>query len=183
VNSSAKSSLLREQDCPDSESRTAQLRNRGGLADDETTRLDQMPDIVDFTQVQEVIDPTPQRQARSESARALQMMGTALKPGQRFVRKRLFKPAGEGFSRWRLIGLTASLTEATGSGVEVIEIVELVETKSIGKVTIFRHWVINPDGAECLADFAPRRTDLALRSEFLMRRALTDLHFEAAACC
>jgi len=30
----------------------------------------------------------------------------------------------------------------------VIEIVELVETESIGKVTIFRHWVINPDGAQ-----------------------------------
>jgi len=136
---------------------------------------------LDLAHVEEVIDPTVQPQAEPlKIVKLLNMIGTPLKPGQRFTRKRLFKPADEGFSRWQLMSLTADLTEAAGSGIELIEIAEVVETKSLGKVTIFRQWVINPDGAECLADFVPRRMDVAMRSEFSMRRLLTAMHFEAA---
>jgi hypothetical protein len=66
------------------------------------------------------------------------------------------------------------------SGTEVVEVVEVVETKTVGKVVIFRQWVTDPDGAECLADLVPRRSGVAMRSEYSMRQSLWGMHFEAA---
>ena len=109
------------------------------------------------------------------------MIKTPLQSGQRFTRQRLFKPADSGFSRWWLMGMTADPAEAAGSGTEVVQVAEVVETKSLGKVVIFRQWVTDPDGAECLADFVPRRTDMAMRSEFSMRQSLGAMRFEAAS--
>ena len=109
------------------------------------------------------------------------MIKTPLQSGQRFIWQRLFKPADGGFSRWWLMGVTADPAEAADSGTEVVQVVEVVETKTLGKVVMFRQWVTDPDGAECLADFVPRRTDVAMRSEFSMRRSLGAMRFEAAA--
>jgi len=105
------------------------------------------------------------------------MLRTPLQVGQRFTRQRLFQPADSGFSRWWLMGVTADATEAAGSGIEVVEVVEVVETKTLGKVVMFRQWVTDPDGAECLADFVPRHTDVAMRSEFSMRQSLGMMRF------
>ena len=109
------------------------------------------------------------------------MFRTPLQAGQRFTRLRLFKPADGGLSRWWLMGMTADPAEAAGSGTEVVQVAEVVETKSLGKVVIFRQWVTDPDGAECLADFVPRRADVAMRSEFSMRRSLGVMRFEPAS--
>jgi hypothetical protein len=79
------------------------------------------------------------------------------------------------------MGLTTDPTEAAGNGTEVVEVVEIVETKTLGKVVMFRQWVTDPDGAECLADLVPRRADVAMRSEFSMRRSLGAMRFEAAS--
>jgi hypothetical protein len=109
------------------------------------------------------------------------MIKTPLQSGQRFIRQRLFKPADSGFSRWWLMGLATDPAEAAGSGTEVVEVVEVVETKTLGKVVMFRQWVTDPDGAECLADLVPRRADVAMRSEFSVRRSLGAMRFEAAS--
>jgi hypothetical protein len=105
---------------------------------------------------------------------------TPLRAGQQFTPQRLFKPADGGFSRWSLMGVTADASEAAGRGIEVVEVIEIVETKTLGKVVIFRQWVTDPDGAECLADFVPRRTDVAIRSEFSLRQSLGVMRFEVA---
>jgi hypothetical protein len=105
---------------------------------------------------------------------------TPLHAGQRFIRPRLFKPADSGLRRWWLLDVTADAAEAAASGTEVVEVVEVVETKTVGKVVIFRQWVTDPDGAECLADLVPRRSGVAMRSEYSMRQSLWGMHFEAA---
>jgi len=106
---------------------------------------------------------------------------TPLHAGQRFIRPRLFKPVEGGISRWWLIGVTADRTQAAGSGTEVVEVLEVVETKTVGQVVIFRQWVTDPDGAECLTDLVPRRTNLGMQSEFSMRQSLWGMRFEAAS--
>ena len=54
---------------------------------------------------------------------------------------------------------------ATAHGVEVVEIVEIIETKTIGTLVIYRQWIIDPDGQEYSNRFVPDRNELNFRNE------------------
>ena len=85
-------------------------------------------------------------------------MTTTLSVGERFIRQRNFKPAEYGTATWWLLGL--SQDGATAHGVEVVEIVEIIETKTIGTLVIYRQWIIDPDGQEYSNRFVPDRNEL-----------------------
>jgi hypothetical protein len=78
------------------------------------------------------------------------------------------------------MGTIVNAAEAAGTGIETIEIVETVTTKTLGKVVMFRQWVTDPDGADYVADFVLQRDDVQMRSEASLRRSLAAIRFDAA---
>lgn len=72
---------------------------------------------------------------------------------ERYIRARNFKPAEYGASRWWLLSL--SQDGATAQGVEIIEIEEIVETVTLGRLAIFRRWITDPNGQSSPASTFP----------------------------
>jgi hypothetical protein len=89
---------------------------------------------------------------------------TRLKAGT-YTRQRGFKPADYGHAKWWITGVTSRA--ATASGTECIQVQEIVSTRTAGDVAIYRHWIVDPDGAEVRGTSTfpqPQRSELQLRT-------------------
>jgi hypothetical protein len=89
-----------------------------------------------------------------------------LKVGAQFARPRNFKPAEYGRPGWWLLSL--SQPGATAQGLEIIEIIEVVQTETIGALAIFHHQVIDPDGRIHEDCFAPDARKTNFRNEKIL---------------
>jgi hypothetical protein len=58
------------------------------------------------------------------------------------------------------------------NGREFIEVIEIVASGTLGKIAIYRQWIIDPDGGDCTAPWAPRRSKMLLRRESTLRSTL-----------
>jgi hypothetical protein len=111
-----------------------------------------------------------------------------LRPGQRYGRVRGFRLADKSgwadpqdavtAAKWWV--MWASRTEsAPAHGREVIEIVEVVETETVGLLALYRQWLIDPDGhAVDSAWVKPRRKDLLFRAEVTLRGTMSRMGFK-----
>jgi hypothetical protein len=61
---------------------------------------------------------------------------------------------------------------AVAEGREFIEVVEIVASGTLGKIAIYRQWITDPDGGDCTAPWAPRRSKMLLRRESTLRSTL-----------
>ena len=53
----------------------------------------------------------------------------------------------------------------TGYGLEIIEVLEIVRTETLGDVAVCQHWIEDPDGAEILnLEWIPKREDIEFRA-------------------
>ena len=86
-----------------------------------------------------------------------------LKAGAQFIRPRNFKLAEYGRPGWWLLGL--SQQGATAQGAEMIEIIEIVQTQTVGALAIFRHQIIDPNGNTYWSRFAPDPRKTNFRGE------------------
>ena len=111
----------------------------------------------------------------------------SLAEGQRFSRIRRMVPASER-QEWRddpiedidgnpIEGwFLVSNNDADGTesaGLEVIEVIEIVETRTRGKLALYRQWMVDPDGAEMESpSWVPRRSKVRMRFESVLRGTL-----------
>jgi hypothetical protein len=108
------------------------------------------------------------------------MSSNTLKPNQTYSRRRGFRPAEYGWSRWWIIGASVPLNEATAFGTEFIHIEDMVES-TMGAIAVYRQWVTGPDGADIENKWTPRREHIELRAEAVLRGSLRSMHMELAA--
>jgi hypothetical protein len=52
----------------------------------------------------------------------------------------------------------------TASGREIIEVLEVIPTKTCGELAIYKHWVADPDGAESMVSWLPHSDEINFRS-------------------
>ena len=100
----------------------------------------------------------------------------SLKAGQRFARDRRFKPSEHGVGDWWLIGLRSEQA-GTAVGAEVIDILEVVETASVGRLVIYRHRIVDPDGRVMTLHWIPDPDKKLFRTEKTMHRTLVQMGF------
>jgi hypothetical protein len=82
--------------------------------------------------------------------------------------------------RWWVTGVTRT-GSAPAHGLEVIEIVETVDTATVGRLVLYRQWVLDPDGNEVGSLWVKcRRKTLLFRGETKLRSSLRQMGFERA---
>jgi hypothetical protein len=91
-----------------------------------------------------------------------------IREGERFERTREFA-AGEDGAKWWFASWDR---KPTALGGEFIEVVELVETRALGKVAIYRQWTEDPDGNEVTAPWVSKRSKVQMRAESRLRQVL-----------
>ena len=99
-----------------------------------------------------------------------------LRAGQRFARDRKFKPSEHGVGNWWLIG-PRSDEVGTAIGAEVIDILELLETASVGRLVIYRHRIVDPNGQVMTLHWIPDPNKALFRTEKTMHRTLVQMGF------
>jgi hypothetical protein len=97
----------------------------------------------------------------------------------RYIRQRVFKPAPYGHNKWWIIGVTSTDPEASATGSEIVEVVEVIDTKTQGKLVVYQQWVIDPDGTNVELEWIPRRTETKIEREPILRGALKRMSFKA----
>jgi hypothetical protein len=101
----------------------------------------------------------------------------ALAERQRFVRARAFA-AGENGDRW---WFPSEEREPIANGREFVEVVELVPTKTAGKVALYRQWIVDPDGVEVDVPWVSKRSKLHMRAEPVLRGTLNRCGYREVA--
>jgi hypothetical protein len=107
-----------------------------------------------------------------------------LHPGQRFTRPRGFG-LGPRASKWWLAplshdGFVRPDIAVTGEGIETIEIVEIVPTRTFGALAYYRRWVTDPDGKEVKLEWVPRSNEVSDKRESVLRVSLARMGFAPA---
>jgi len=62
-----------------------------------------------------------------------------------------------------------------------IAVDEVIETATLGRVAIYRRWVVAPDGQEVATDFVPRRDEHAFRQHDSLSSAIRQMRMERVA--
>jgi hypothetical protein len=115
-----------------------------------------------------------------------------LREGQCFSRVRWFAPPGKRWdewkgrfvpcehddARWFLISETVADRETMPTGEEFIEIIEIVETRTSGKLALYRQWMVDPDGTEVALSWVPKRSKVHMRIEHVLRAVLNRCEYD-----
>jgi hypothetical protein len=100
--------------------------------------------------------------------------------GNVFRRKRGFCRPPEGYDQ-KAWWTPNSMRPVTAEGAEYLEIIEIVQTKTFGRMVIYREWWMDPDGHEVVAtrDWIPSKRDADIRAESSMLRSIAMKKMEA----
>jgi hypothetical protein len=89
-----------------------------------------------------------------------------------YVRERGFGVAPYGRNKWWMAKVdhhgflynrsSGALVQVSGFGIEVIEVTEVLSTKTLGEVAFYRHWMEDPDGVEVDVQWLPKRAEVAM---------------------
>ena len=97
----------------------------------------------------------------------------------RHTRQRGFGLGPYGKSKWWIAPVrhdgfcgSASAVPVTKHGLEIIEVLEIVRTDTLGDVAIYRHWIEDPDGAEIDLEWIPKREVVEFRPTANLTAAL-----------
>lgn len=99
-----------------------------------------------------------------------------LSDGQRFARTQQFGRSKKG--QWWVASTT---TAPTASGQDMVQIVEIVPTVSMGVLALYRRWLIGPDGDEVAVPWRKPRSKLQMMHEPSLRGTLNRSRFRAVA--
>jgi hypothetical protein len=103
-----------------------------------------------------------------------------LREGQRFTRPREFGHGRHGDKWWFSSDYTGIAPVATGQ--EIIEVVEIIQSRTKGKIALHRRWIVDPDGVEMTKlSWVPKRSRVRMGVESALRGALNGNGWRDAA--
>jgi hypothetical protein len=102
--------------------------------------------------------------------------------GNVFSRKRGFCRPPEGYDQ-KAWWTPNAMRPVTAEGAEYLEIIEIVQTKTFGRMVIYRQWWLDPDGHEVAAtqNWIPRKQDADIRAERNLLRSIASKKMEAVS--
>lgn len=99
--------------------------------------------------------------------------------GNVFRRKRGFCRPPEGYDQ-KAWWTPNSMRPVTAEGAEYLEIIEIVQTKTLGRMVISRAWWIDPDGSEVAANkhWIPDKSTADIRAERNLLKSIAQKKME-----
>jgi hypothetical protein len=95
----------------------------------------------------------------------------------RWVRQRGFGRAPYGRAKWWLApvrheGTIKGDIPVTAAGQEIVEVIEVVNTGTLGEIVFYRQWIEDPDGVEVDLEWSPHRDVLEYKTVANLRAAV-----------